>query len=444
MNKNITKKYNLEDSLIVISGYPKKGETYSQGVCAVSSFAKNTLTALRKENPQRKIVVLTLVTDKNDSYEEDGMLIIRCFKRNSPLSYFNLLKQIRTFGNIKNVLIEFEFASFGNTLMTGLLSPVVWMLFLMRKNITIVCHQVVLDIKNLSGHIGLSAKNPLTSLLNQCLKLFYVLITLPSKRVIVLEEEFKIRLGKLINPSKITVIPHGIDTDIKENKLRDMRKIWGVGKDDFVVLYFGYLTWYKGVDFLIKALKNVDSINGKKLKLVIAGGPSFTQQEKTHYKKFLKEVGKGLKGANNIISTGFVKEADITPIFKASDLAVFPYRTFMSSSGPLSLAISHNKPFILSNKLGALTHSVDIERAIKTAGLKKNEIIFELSKKNLLKTIRICMEPKKMSKMIRLSKTLNEERSFANVAKSYDKSLSDTVKVKQINAFYKLISPNVN
>ena len=424
--KNLYKKYNTEDSLIVISGYPKKGETYSQGVCAVSSFTKNTLTALKTENPQRKIVVLTLVTDKNEVYEENEMLIVRCFKRNSPLSYFNLLQQIRTFGNIKNVLIEFEFASFGNTLMTGLLSPVVWMLFLMKKNITIVCHQVILDIRELSGHIGLSQKNPLTAVLNQCLKLFYILIMLPAKKVIVLEEEFKDRLEKLINPSKITVIPHGIDTNIKiVNK--DMKKIWKLKKNDFVVLYFGYLTWYKGVDFLINALKNVEPIKGKNIKLVIAGGASFTQKEKIHYQKFLKKVKTGLKGANNIISTGFVKEEDISPVFKTADLAVLPYRVFMSSSGPLSLAISHNTPFILSEELGALTNSVDIAKALKNAGLNRKDIIFKLNKGSLVKAIGKSMDPKMHTKMVKLSKNLNNTRAYSNLVKKYEEIIYSTV-----------------
>jgi glycosyltransferase involved in cell wall biosynthesis len=241
----------------------------------------------------------------------------------------------------------------------------------------------------------------------------------------VLEEEFKTRLGKLVNPSKITVIPHGIDTNIKVVN-KDMRKSWKLKKNDFVVLYFGYLTWYKGVDFLIKALKNVDSINGKNIKLVVAGGSSFTQEEKIHYQKFLKEVKAGLNGASNIISTGFVKEEDITPVFKAADLAVFPYRVFMSSSGPLSLAISHNKPFILSEELGALTHSLDIERAIKNAGLNQKDITFKLNKNSLVKAITKSMDPKIHTKMIKLSKNLNSMRAYSNLAKKYEEIIYST------------------
>jgi hypothetical protein len=442
MNKKLLNKYNTKDSLIVISSYPKKKEKYSQGVCAVSSFTKNTLMALKEENKDRKIVVLTMVIDKEETYVEDGILIVRCFKRNSPLSYFGLIKQIMAFGKAKDVMVEFEFASFGNTLMTGLLAPVVWMIRLTGKNITLVSHQVVSDISDLSGHIGLSASNPMTKILNYSLKGFYKLICFPAKKVVVLEEEFKTRLGKLINKDKIMVIPHGIDTDIANTKKKDARKAFGIKQNEFVILYFGYLTWYKGVDFLINALKNVDSINGKKIRLVIAGGPSFTQEEKTHYQNFISKVEKAVKNSKNVILTGFVKEEDIAPIFKMADLSVFPYRTFMSSSGPLSLAISHSKAFILSENLGALANSPDIKRALNLAKIDKNEIVFKLNKKNLIKTITMSMEPKMKRKMLFLSKTLNEERSFTKIASMYDKVILENNNKKTVNAFFNAVSPN--
>lgn len=440
MKNKIVEKYNKKDSLLVISGWPKKKETYSQGVCAVSSFAKNTLTALQKENQDRKIVILTMQIDKKEVYEENGMLIVRCFKRNSPLSYLSLFRYIFLFNKIKDLLIEFEFASFGNTFMTGILAPIVWVLFLMRKNINLVIHQVVSDVKDLSGHIGLSADNWKTSIFNNFLKIFYFSLALPAKKVIVLEEEFKTKLSRLVNSDKIIVIPHGVDINIKKTN-KDMRKSLGIKNGEFVILYFGYLTWYKGVDFLINALKDTNKINGKKIRLVIAGGPSFTQKEKTHYQKFLKKVEIAVKNSKNVILTGFVKEKDITPVFKASDLVVFPYRTFMSSSGPLSLAISHNKPFILSEKLEGLTRSLDIKKALACAQLEKNEIIFRLTKKNLIKTIAMSMEQKNQEKMICLSKALNEERSFANIATVYDKVISESNK-ENVNVFYNAISPN--
>ena len=444
MKREILEKFNKKDSLLVISGYPRKRETYSKGVCAVSSFAKNTLLNLQKENLDKKIVIFTMVTGKKEFYEEDEMLIIRCFKRNSPLSYLNLLSNILKFNKTKDILVEFEFASFGNTLSTGLLLPLIWTLFLFRKNITLVMHQVLENIKELSGHIGVSKTNRKMAILNFSLKFFYKFLALPAKNIIVLEEEFKNRLGKITNSSKITVIAHGVDTNIKNVDRRVEREKLGIKEDEFVILYFGYLTWYKGVDFLIRALKDVRTINNKKIKLIIAGGESFTQKEKRHYKIFISMINNLLSKNGNVLRTGFVNEANITPVFEASDLIVLPYRTFMSSSGPMSLAISHKKPFILSKNLEGLLNSFDIKQTMREAGLTKSDLVFDLNKKSLIKVIEKSLEPQLKQKMLIFSKLLREQRSFANIAKIYSQLLFQPNNYLKTKAIYKIFSPNSN
>ena len=420
MKKTVFEQYNRQDSLLVISAYPKRNEIYSKGVCAVSSFTKNTLLKLKSGNPNRKIVVLTIDVNKDKSYIEDDVLVIRCFKRNSPLSFIPLLKQVLKFNKIKDVMIEFEFASFGDTLTTSLFAPFIFCLFLLRKNILLVIHQVLFDMKVLSGHIGIKSNNLKIEVLNFGLKWFYFLLTLSAKKIVVLEEEFKKKLSAVTDSKKIHAISHGVDTDIKTVDRLSARKRFGIKNDEFVILYFGYLTWYKGVDFLISSLKDKKTINGKKIKLVIAGGVSFTQEQKTHYQKFIAKIDNLIKDSSNILATGFVKEEDISAIFQTSDLIVLPYRTFMSSSGPLSLAISHQKPFIISKGLLGLTKSVDIKKALIQANLNKSDIIFNLNKNSLIHTIAFSMEPKIATKMLLFSKILYKERAFESIAKQYE------------------------
>src|SRR5258706_8817683 len=112
MDKKLFDSYNEKGTILVIAGYPKKSETYSQGVCAVSSFTKNTIKALQKENPTRKIVVLTMTLEGKEAiYEENQALIIRCITRNNLTSYLKLLNYVSKFSKIRSVLFEFEFAS---------------------------------------------------------------------------------------------------------------------------------------------------------------------------------------------------------------------------------------------------------------------------------------------------------------------------------------------
>ena len=437
MKNNIFKKYNSEDTLLVISSYPKKDETYSKGVCAVSSFTKNTLSGLKKHNPGKKIVVLTMILNKPAVYEEDDVLVVRCFKRNNPLSYINILKNAFKFNKVKTTLIEFEFASYGNTFATAMISPLTWALRLMGKNITMVIHQVLFDLKKVAGHIGISANNPKTFVLNVGLKLFYKTLTMPVANIVVLEDEFKQRLESLIGKGKVEVIPHGVDFNITHriSSKKAIENRLNIKRNDFVILYFGYLTWYKGVDFLIKALKDVKTLNGRKIKLVVAGGPSFTQENKAHYQKFLEIVNHLQKQSKNALITGFVDEKDITPIFDASDLVVFPYRTFMSSSGPLSLTLSHKKPFILSKKLELFLNSKDVKEAIEYAGIKKEDILFDLNTNSLVNTIKNASSTKNHKKMIKFSKALGQERSFVSLALLYGNILSKAKEFKLNPAF---------
>lgn len=348
------------------------------------------------------------------------MLIIRCFSRNDPLSYLNLLSSVRQFTKVKSVLVGFEFASFGDTLTTGLLSAFIWALFLKRKRITLVIHQVIFDMGKLTGHIGVSQESFLITLFNQLLKLYYKFISLPVSSIVVLEDNLKNRLSKFVNPQKIHVIPHGVHLNIKNLNLskEKSRKALGI-KDEFILLYFGYITWYKGADFLVRSLQNIREINGRKIKLILAGGPSFTQARKNHYQTFYKSVVSLIKDQQNIILTGFVEEEKIPQVFEAADLVVFPYRTFMSSSGSLATALSFEKPFLMSKNLSPILESADVQESLDLIGLKIEQLSFELTSESLLKTIKNSMQPNLSDKLKKLSTLLKEKRSFKNLTTSY-------------------------
>lgn len=425
ISKQLLQKYNTRDALIVVSSYPKKKETYSRGVCAVASFTKNTLLSLKESNPEKKIIVLAIIADKAEIYEEEGILVIRCFQRNDPLSYFRILKYAKSFTNVKDVLVEFEFSSFGDTLTTFFLSLLVWAFYLLGKNIHLVIHQVLLNLATLSGHIGLSHKDKLTFLLNIGLKFYYKFLTLPVSSVIVLEDELKKRLSNLVNKNKIIVIPHGV-ASIKNIAKEEAREILEIDKNELVILYFGYLTWYKGVDFLIKTFLNKKTISGKRVRLVVAGGASFTQGKKKHYKDYLKMIKKLQTKASNMISTGFLEERDIPIYFGAADLVLFPYRTFMSSSGSLATTLAFNKAFLISRSLEKLLNSKDIRECLQKAGLSKEDVIFDLKKEVLIEKVNSVLEKNKNKKLILLSRLLAKERSFYKIASTYGQILQSS------------------
>lgn len=419
--------FNRHDSILVISSYPEKGVKYSGKVCAVGGFAKNTINALNfyfsKNGKERKFAVLTIVVGKEEIYEEDGILVWRVFKRNRPFSYFALWQAICQFNQIKDVLVEFEFASFGDTKTTILFPLILFGLRLTRKNITLVLHQVVSNLKDLTGHLGWKNKGIKIKLFNFGLKAFFWMLVFPSQKVIVLEEILKERLIRIVGMrQKIVFIPHGVDQSLPIISKEEARLKLGLKKHEPILLYFGYLTWYKGVDFLVKTFtKNEIKVKDRRIRLIIAGGESATQKTKPHYQKFVKKVYALVKKSKMIRITGFVEEKELPLYFAAADLIVLPYRIFMSSSGPLSLCLGFSKPFIMSYALKGYFSSPDFAASFSKTGLKKDDLLFAFQNQKLATKIKPAFKNK--TRLTNFSADLAKKRDFSILATSYVKAI---------------------
>ncbi len=415
--KNIITKYNNQNSILVISSYPEKGVVYSGKVCAVGGFAKNTVQSLQKtlqeKGEKRNIIVLTVTTGKQEMYVENDVLVVRCFQRNSMTSYVSMAKTLLQFNNIKDVLVEFEFASFGHVKTTGLFPLVLLLLRVLQKNTTLVLHQVLTNVSEIMGHIGVDKKSATAFSIRILLNLFYKTLVLFPKHIVVLEEIFKKRLVDLTNTNKVTVIPHGVDISMQRMPKNTARKILGIKQNETVLLYFGYLTWYKGADWLVKA-----AAGNKKIRLIVAGGKSFTQTGKAHYDKYVKQIYDVAKTCKNITITGFVNEKDMPLYFGAADLVVLPYRTMLSSSGPLSLTYSFGKPLLLSDRLLDYTLSLDYKEALAESGLSKKDIFFPLEKESFLKKVQ-GLTKSHVAKLETFSVLLGQKRTFAALSKTY-------------------------
>src|SRR3989344_767032 len=133
--KQLIQKYNHQDSLIMISLYPKKGELYSAGTSGVASYAKNVVSHMN-----RKVVVLADCQGKKEMYEEGNVLIYRCFKRNTPTMWFSLFKALLEFSSIKNILIQLDFAVYGGVLSTSFVLPFLGFLKLLGYKTSVTMH----------------------------------------------------------------------------------------------------------------------------------------------------------------------------------------------------------------------------------------------------------------------------------------------------------------
>lgn len=98
----------------------------------------------------------------------------------------------------------------------------------------------------------------------------------------------------------------------------EIKKTLHIQPTDFVLMYTGRFTFFKGFGLVVKAFKYIEENNLiKNIKLILVGG-----KDEIHNTGLSDEEENYLSNANNIIKTGFTGEVD--RFLSVSDLFVFP------------------------------------------------------------------------------------------------------------------------
>ncbi|MGN6816674.1 MAG: glycosyltransferase family 4 protein, partial [Solirubrobacterales bacterium] len=137
-----------------------------------------------------------------------------------------------------------------------------------------------------------------------------------------------------LDPARIRVIPHGAFdylTRLPEEKPLPAEL---EGADGPVILSFGLLRPYKGIENLLEAFRRV-----RRAELWIVGNPRMDIAP-------LRELAAEAGGRVRFV-TRFVDEAEIPAIFRRADLVVLPYLD-AEHSGVLYTGLAFGKPLLLS------------------------------------------------------------------------------------------------
>jgi glycosyltransferase involved in cell wall biosynthesis len=121
----------------------------------------------------------------------------------------------------------------------------------------------------------------------------------------------------------------------------EARKNLGINKDEKILLFFGFIRKYKGLDILLDAMAD-KRIQEAKIKLLIAG--EFYGDEK-NYTELIEKLG--IKNSL-ILHTDFIPDSEVRNYLCAADAVVQPYRN-ATQSGVTPLAYHFEKPMIVSN-----------------------------------------------------------------------------------------------
>lgn len=141
-------------------------------------------------------------------------------------------------------------------------------------------------------------------------------------------------------PSQFT--PHPLYDNFGEAISKDAaREYLKINLDEKIILFFGFIRKYKGLDILLKAMKILKDQN-QNIKLLIAG--EFYDDRR----KYDEIIDSSDIRSNLILHTDFISDSEVKHYLCAADCVVQPYRN-ATQSGVTPLAYHFERPMIVTN-----------------------------------------------------------------------------------------------
>jgi glycosyltransferase involved in cell wall biosynthesis len=137
-----------------------------------------------------------------------------------------------------------------------------------------------------------------------------------------------------LDPDRVRVIHHGAFDYLTRLPQEQPLPPELEGAEGPVILFFGLLRPYKGIDTLLQAFRRVEGAE-----LWIAGNPRMDDEP-------LRRLADEAPGRVRFL-TRFVEDAEIPAIMRRADVVVLPYRD-AEHSGVLYSALAFGKPMVLS------------------------------------------------------------------------------------------------
>jgi glycosyltransferase involved in cell wall biosynthesis len=170
-----------------------------------------------------------------------------------------------------------------------------------------------------------------------------------------------------VHGARVHVIPHGNYNFVADTPGRwdraSARASFQFGDDDQVVLFFGMIRPYKGLDDLIEAFRIVqerEAAGKRRLRLLVAGTDVSGYWGRGGYEE---QIARAKLGDHVRVHLGYSALTDVPRFFLASDVVAVPYKRG-SQSGVLQLAYSFAKPAI-ATRVGSLDEVVDSNKTAR-------------------------------------------------------------------------------
>lgn len=133
----------------------------------------------------------------------------------------------------------------------------------------------------------------------------------------------------------------------------EARNFLGLDQTEKIILFFGFIRQYKGLDLLLKAMAD-ERIKKENIRLVVAG--EFYEDEKS----FLQLIQENHLQEQVILRTHFIPDNEVKYYLCSGDCVIQPYKN-ATQSGVTPLAYHFEKPMIVTN-VGGLPSLVPHEK----------------------------------------------------------------------------------
>ncbi|MFY7651617.1 MAG: glycosyltransferase [Chitinophagaceae bacterium] len=142
-------------------------------------------------------------------------------------------------------------------------------------------------------------------------------------------------------PASVVVHPLYDNFGEKLNKA-DARKQLGLAIDEQIILFFGFIRGYKGLDLLLKAMNQLKKLSSSPIKLLIAGE---FYEDRTIYDTIIKE-----EHIEDLLylRTDFIPDSEVKYYLSAADFVIQPYKN-ATQSGVTPLAYHFEVPMLVTN-----------------------------------------------------------------------------------------------
>jgi glycosyltransferase involved in cell wall biosynthesis len=155
-------------------------------------------------------------------------------------------------------------------------------------------------------------------------------------------------LLRIVSSPVYRVVPHPVYESFGESLDKTAAKTrLGLDQEN-VILFFGIIRVYKGLDLLLKAMPEI--LKRHRIKLIVAGE---FYEKKDYYLNLIQELN--INDCVKVIPE-FVESEKVRLYFSAADAVVLPYRS-ATQSGIVQLAYHFNRPCIVTD-VGGLSEVV--------------------------------------------------------------------------------------